>query len=1249
MSTHYRLLNILCIIFLAFGFLPVHSAQASTYREIVAQLPLSPIYTQPVRVWMNSDTLPGEVAGLAYQNFNTGWTYMVLATYNNTTYPGANWYTDIPTFPVGTNVALQLYTQGVDGINYGYTGFITYYVVQDLPATVYVDDHWVGTMAGADPDGTGPATNFGGDAFTTIHEGISGMAAGGTLHVAAGNYYESDLLINKSLSLVGAGVGQTIIGPKVTDAHQCNPLTSAHQGIIIAANNVSLQGFTLDGNADGALTGDHNYRMGITTQYASTTYHNLTVQDVAIQHAWYRGVMVRAKSGETSSGHIIDHVTINDLAGCKLAGEPRKETFGILYYDAAGEISNSSVTSAGSGIAASNSTATPLLANIHHNAVTNVDVQAYSLTFNAAGTIFENNTALYENTSNNGIALLVDQPQGFTIRNNTFNGAKSGIFVGRQTGPVGQFVIGEGNQLVGPGATVTGSRGILADGTSVAANINTNFIVEKTTITHYFAGILLDRSDNNGTSTVVVRSNQILENGTGLFMGRRTSLTLHHNRFLGNLTAGVGSTQSLTAENNWWGCNEGPSNADCNHLTGPVDADPWLVLSAGALDSSITPSTTTQIQSDLLHNSAAQDTSANGFVPDGIPAVFSAPDGGSLTLTGSATLNGALEDVTFSPPTINQTYRTCVSLDNEQVCANVTVENVAPLAVADSYVIDEDTLLSVPAPGLLANDSDANQTTLTAVLDVDAPHGNLILYADGSFTYLPDENWFGSDSFTYKASDGGLESEPVTVSITITGINDAPLVSSQSVSLLEDSSKVIHLVATDGDNDPLTWTVSNPLHGTLSGSVPDLTYTPSPNFYGSDLFTFRVNDGQVDSNLATVTITVTPVNDPPVAYRDSYIIARNGVLTVLQPGVLANDTDVEGSLLRAYLISGVEHGTLTFNLNGSFVYVPTPGWSGADGFIYYASDGELNSAPQMVSLNVTSTNTPPLASPDSYSVAEDNVLVVPAPGLLANDSDADGNPLLAILKTQPAHGVVTVNLNGSFTYTPNADFNGEDLFYYAAYDGLAYSADQAVTLTITPVNDPPVAQNDAYFMNEDVQLNVDSTVGLLGNDTDVEGDNLTAILVSTPEFGDLVLNVDGSFSYSPDVNFFGEDSFTYQASDGSLGSNTVTVTITVNPVNDPPVADDQTVTAWTNGILLGVLTASDVDNPNLSFSLTNPPNHGSVEVALNGAFSYLPAVDYIGTDRFFFTVSDGEGGTDTGKVTVTVVLASRVWLPMIVR
>ena len=1428
MNTRFRLLNIFCAVLLASGFLPARTAQAATVRELIAVLPSNPVYTQSVRVWMYSDTQPGEVAVLGYLDYFPNYSYYVLGTYDDTTYPGANWYADIPPFDVGDNIAIQLYTRAVDGTFYGFTGFLTFYVVQDLPSTVYVDDDWAGTMAGTDPDGAGPATNFGGDAFATIHAGVAGLKEGGTIHVAAGNYYESDLMINKPLTLIGAGEGQTIIGPVLADAHQCNPLTSAHQGIIVSAHNITLQGFTLDGNADGSLAGDHHYRIGILTNYSSATYSNLTVQDVTIQHVWYRGVVVRPKSGETSSGHQILNVTVDDLAGCKLAGEARGQTFGILYYDAGGEIAHTTISNAGSGIAASSYTATPLQVNIHHNAVSLVDVQAYTLVFNATGSLFDYNTAVYEGATNSGIALLVDQPQGLSLHHNNFTGAKIGVFMGRQAGPPENLFIGEGNLISGPGAGVYFTHGILADGSSLAANVNTNFTVEGTTITNYSTGISLDRADSTGVNNVVVRGNNLVNNGLGLFKGVRSNLTLDHNRILDNSYAGVESiTTTLVAENNWWGCNEGPGNPDCDEVSGLVDAVPWLVLTTGASDASVAPGSTLTLQPKLVFNSASQDTSATGTVADGIPATFSAPEGGMVVPAEGETLNGSFGDVVFTPPLLPHVYRACVDVDHEQVCNSLSIQNAAPQAVADAYAGTEDILLSVSAPGVLANDSDANQTAITAILITDAALGDLTLNADGSFTYLPDYNWGGEDSFTYKASDGSLQSAETTVTLTIaqindapvaqnqtvslaedtslpitlvatddegtpltysvgdpghgiltgtapeltytpnlnfngsdsftfiasdgvnnsnqatvnitvtpvndaplasdqslatpedtslaitlvaldvdgdaltwtvgtpqhgslsgsapnltytpatnwygvdsftfyvrdgsltsntatvqvnvSAVNDAPVASGQSVSLAEDGSKAITLAAVDIESDPLTWLVGNPQHGSLSGTAPNLTYTPNPDYNGSDSFTFKVNDGAADSNLAMVTITVSPVNDAPVANPDAYTIGMNGVLSLQQPGVLANDVDVDWDVLMAYRVETVQHGSLTFNASGSFVYVPDSDWSGSDSFSYYISDGRISSATVTVNLTVTPTNQPPVAQADSFSVTEEVMLYVAAPGLLFNDSDPDGNPLQAFVAGQPLHGVAFVNLDGSFGYTPAPNFFGQDTFYYIAYDGLAYSPSQAVIVNVLPVNDGPQAVADAYSADEDVLLQVDAGNGLLANDIDVDGDPLTANLVTGPQHGDLTLNPDGSFSYAPDANYNGGDSFTYRVSDGLLQSGTVTVTLTVNPVNDPPVANDLLESIWGGEVLSGILTASDVDSSILTFALADAPGHGSVEVGSDGAFTYTPEPGYQGEDSFTFTVSDGAGGLDTGQVTIQITVANKLWLPLIVR
>src|SRR5439155_1368096 len=196
---------------------------------------------------------------------------------------------------------------------------------------------------------------------------------------------------------------------------------------------------------------------------------------------------------------------------------------------------------------------------------------------------------------------------------------------------------------------------------------------------------------------------------------------------------------------------------------------------------------------------------------------------------------------------------------------------------------------------------------------------------------------------------------------------------------------------------------------------------------------------------------------------------------------------------------------------------------------------------------------PPVAVNDSYSTAEDTALTIAAPGVLGNDTDVDGDGLSAVLIAGPAHGSLTLNANGSFSYTPAANYNGSDSFTYKANDGTADSNVATVSFTITPVNDLPVAVNDAYSTAEDTAISV-AAPGVLGNDTDVDGDALTAVLVSGPAHGTLTLNANGSSSYTPPSHYTAGDPFTYKANDGTADSNLATVSLTITPVNDPPVA-----------------------------------------------------------------------------------------------
>ena len=353
---------------------------------------------------------------------------------------------------------------------------------------------------------------------------------------------------------------------------------------------------------------------------------------------------------------------------------------------------------------------------------------------------------------------------------------------------------------------------------------------------------------------------------------------------------------------------------------------------------------------------------------------------------------------------------------------------------------------------------------------------------------------------------------------------------------------------TDAENDPLTSAVvTGPAHGSLTlNNDGSFAYTPDANYNGTDSFTYKANDGTSDSNIATVNLTINPVNDAPVAVDDSFTTDEDTALTITAPGVLGNDTDVENNPLTSTVVTGPAHGTLTLNSDGSFTYTPNADFNGADSFTYKANDGTDDSNPATVNLTINPVNDAPVAVDDAFATNEDTPLTIAMPGVLGNDTDVDGDALTANLVTGPTHGSLTLNPDGSLLYTPNADYHGTDSFTYKANDGTVDSNLATVNLTINSVNDAPVANDDTYSTDLNTPLTI-TAPGVLGNDTDVDGDTLhVGAIVTGPAHGGLTLNIDGSFTYTPDANYFGADSFSYQANDGTASSGSATVNITVN-------------------------------------------------------------------------------------------------------
>jgi VCBS repeat-containing protein len=617
------------------------------------------------------------------------------------------------------------------------------------------------------------------------------------------------------------------------------------------------------------------------------------------------------------------------------------------------------------------------------------------------------------------------------------------------------------------------------------------------------------------------------------------------------------------------------------------------------------------------------------------------PDG-SFTYTPNADFNG----------TDGFSYQVSDGAELSDV-ATVTIDvcpvNDAPSAVDDSYATDEDTLLSIAAPGVLTNDTDPDGDPLSAILVSGPANGTLTLNADGSFDYAPNADFNGTDSFVYKTGDGSTESGEATVTITVNPVNDAPSATDDAYSTDEDTALTIDapgVLGNDADpeGDPLSATVvDSPTNGTLTmNSDGSFTYTPNADFNGTDTFTYKASDGTAESGLATVTITVNPVNDAPSAADDAYSTDEDTAMTIDAPGVLGNDADPEGDPLSATVVDSPTNGTLTMNSDGSFTYTPNADFSGTDTFTYKASDGTAESGVATVTITVNPVNDAPSAADDAYSTDADTALTIDAPGVLGNDSDPEGDALSAAMIAGPANGTVTMNSDGSFTYTPNAGFSGTDTFTYKASDGTAESAEATVTITVNDVNTDPTARNDSYSMAEDGALTTNVTGGVLRNDTDAEGDALSAVQIDGPSHGTLTLNADGSFEYVPEADFNGQDTFTYQASDGSGTSDTVTVTINVNPVNDAPVAvDDEYQMTGEDPLTIDPATGvvandTDIEGDALSAILIDGPDHGSVALNADGSFVYTPESGFSGEVTFTYQLNDGQA--DSNIATVRIII-----------
>ena len=487
-----------------------------------------------------------------------------------------------------------------------------------------------------------------------------------------------------------------------------------------------------------------------------------------------------------------------------------------------------------------------------------------------------------------------------------------------------------------------------------------------------------------------------------------------------------------------------------------------------------------------------------------------------------------------------------------------------------------------------------------------------------------------------------------------------------TLSVLNGSVAIVPGLALLAGNLSDTVTITGTL-AEVNLALASVYYLGDPNFFGPDTLTIATSDGALsDSDTVAITVadaieapdldldadnssgapgsgylTTFTENGLPVALTDTDLVLADDSSTLVSATFLLLNAQAGDALVVTGPLPGTISPIITGNqitLSGTasvadytaamkLIAFTNPGDAPApqDRLIQVTVDDGTSTTSAFTLVHLAVTNDAPVAQDGSASGNEDTPIV----GTVVA-TDLDGPTLTYALGVQAANGTVVVNTDGTYTYTPNPNFNGSDSFTFTANDGTIGSDTATVTLTVNAVNDAPVAQDGSASGNEDTPIS--GTVVA----TDVDSPTLTYALGVQAANGTVVVNTDGTYTYTPNPNFNGTDSFTFTANDGAGGSDTATVTLTVNPVNDAPVAQFGDGAVDEDTTLNGALVATDVDGQSLTYALATQALHGTVVINPDGTGSYTPDPDFNGSDSFTYTASDGASGSNIATVTMTV-------------
>ncbi|MCG8078005.1 MAG: Ig-like domain-containing protein, partial [Candidatus Thiodiazotropha taylori] len=838
------------------------------------------------------------------------------------------------------------------------------------------------------------------------------------------------------------------------------------------------------------------------------------------------------------------------------------------------------------------------------------------------------------------------------------------------TGGLVQFV-DDGNE-VAPAFSVTVNDGDI-DSNTLAATINFTLVSDSTPVANIDS---ITVAEGGTVTTLVGGASTVLNNDTGL-VDAPVTVSLVSDVTNGSLTLNGDGTFSYTHDGseNFTDSftyritdNDGQT-ADATvtiNVTPVSDATPVANADSITVAEGATATILVGGSSTVLNN----DTGL-GDTPVTVSLVTDVTNG-TLTLNGDGTFSythDGSENFTDS-----FTYRVT---DNDGQTADATVtinvtpvSDATPVANADSITVAEGATATTLVGGsstVLNNDTGLGDTPVTVSLVTDVTNGSLTLNGDGTFSYTHDGSENFTDSFTYRVTDNDGQTADATVTINVTPVSDAtPVANADSITVAEGttattlvggSSTVLDNDTGLGDTPVTVSLVTDVTNGslTLNGDGTfSYTHDGSENF--TDSFTYRVTDNDGETADATVTINVTPVSDAtPVANADSITVAEGGTITTLVGGsstVLNNDTGLGDTPVTVSLVTDVTNGSLTLNGDGTFSYTHDGSENFTDSFTYRVTDNDGQTADATVTINITPvSDQTPVANADSITVAEGataTTLVGGSSTVLNNDTGLGDTPVMVSLVTDVTNGSLTLNGDGTFSYTHDGSENFTDSFTYRVTDNDGETADATVTINVTPVSDAtPVANADSITVAEGATATtlVGGSSTVLNNDTGLGDTPVTVSLVTDVTNGTLTLNTDGTFSYTHDGSENFTDSFTYRVTNNDGETADATVTINITPVSDATpvanadgitVAEGATATTLVGGSSTVLNNDTGLGDTPVTVSLVTDVTNGTLTLNTDGTFSYTHDGSENFTDSFTYRVTDNDGETADATVTINI-------------